>query len=145
MNHHVHNLHTLCLLRIFWNKWYMECACHCIIVVIIIVGKTLWCFVFQFMLFVLCFTALFLYPVLLCWCFAFVCPLGGSRSLRSKVQIWMFIIVKGLDRNKWVLQNLFLINMHNHLHPYCIYKHYYSLYKVHFQNVAMKQWNMNLH
>ncbi len=35
----------------------------------------------------------------------------GSQSLHSRVQIWIVISVKGLDRNDWLLQNLFLINI----------------------------------
>ncbi len=36
----------------------------------------------------------------------------GLQSLHSKVQIWI-ISVKVPDRNNWLLQNLFLIKMHN--------------------------------
>ncbi len=39
--------------------------------------------------------------------------MAGVLSLHSKVQIWMFSSVKGPDRNNWLLQNLFLINIHN--------------------------------
>ncbi len=40
-------------------------------------------------------------------------PTRGSQSLHSKAQNWIFIIVKGPDQNNWLLQNLFLINIHN--------------------------------